>query len=313
MHAVARLAERQHGVVSRQQLLRLGLTEREIAVRTAHGALHHLFRGTFAVGHRSIGRHGRMLAAVLASGDGAVLSHGSAAELLDLWDRRTSPIDVIAPSQSGRKIREIRWHNVRRPMPDEVEGRDGIPCTTVSRTLTDMAGRISRASLRRLVEQAAVLRQLDVREVDRVLARGRRRGAPNLRAVLDVWRSDDERVPILRSPLEAKLLPVLLESGVPRPECNAKLRIDGGRPVEIDMLWRDQRLAIESDGEATHGTRGAFQADRRRGQRLVAAGYRVAAVTWRQAEDEPEAVVARIKRMLEPREPGRVPLGELDE
>lgn len=239
-----------------------------------------------------------MLAAVLASGERAVLSHGSAAELLGLWDKRPVPVDVIAPSQSGRKIQDIRWHNVRRPLPDEIEARDEIPCTTVSRTLVDMAGRTSRASLRRLVEQAAVLRQLDVREVDRVLERGRRRGAPNLRAVLDVWRPLDERKPILRSPLEAKLLPVLLESGVPRPECNVKLRIDSGRPVEIDMLWRDQRLAIESDGEETHGTRAAFQSDRQRAQRLVAAGYRVAGVTWRQAEDETSAVVERIRRML---------------
>lgn len=239
-----------------------------------------------------------MLAAVLSSGKGAVLSHGSAAELLGLWDKRPVPVDVITPSQSGRKIQGIRWHNVRPPLAAEVEGRDGIPCTTVSRTLVDMAGRTGRASLRRLVEQAAVLRELDVRGVDRVLARGRRRGAPNLRAVLEVWRSDGERRPRLRSPLEAKLLPLLLESNVPPPECNVKLRIDGGRPVEIDLLWRDQRLAIEADGEETHGTRAAFQTDRHRAQRLVAAGYRVAGVTWRQIEDEPNAVVARIRRML---------------
>lgn len=240
-----------------------------------------------------------MLAAVLASGEGAVLSHGSAAELLGLWDKRQGPLDVIAPSQSGRKIQNVRWHNVRRPLAGEIEARNGIPCTTVPRTLVDMAGRTGSASLRRLVEQAAVLRELDVREVDRILARGRRRGAPNLRAVLEVWRTDDERGPLLRSPLEAKLLPLLLESDVPPPECNVKLRIDGGRPVEIDLLWRDQRLAIEADGEETHGTRAAFQADRRRAQHLVAVGYRVAGVTWRQVEDEPSAVVARIKRMLD--------------
>jgi len=296
---MARLAERQHGVVSRQQLLGLGFSEREITTRATSDSLHPLFRGTFAVGHRNIGKHGRMLAAVLACGDGAVLSHGSAAELLGLWDRQAAPVDVIAPRRGGRKIRDIRWHNVRRPMSDEIEARDGIPCTTVSRTLVDMAGRTSYASLRRLVEQAAVLRQLEVREVDRVLARGRRRGAPNLRAILQVWRTDDERRPTLRSPLEAKLLPVLLESGVPRPECNVRLRIDSGKPVEVDMLWRDRRLVIEADGEETHGTRAAFQSDRTRAQRLVAAGYRVAGVTWSQAEDETSAVVARIRRMLD--------------
>jgi very-short-patch-repair endonuclease len=87
-------------------------------------------------------------------------------------------------------------------------------------------------------------------------------------------------------------------AGVPAPECNVKLRIDG-EPLEIDLLWKEQRLAIETDGEETHGTRSAFQSDRRRDQFLLAAGYRVGRVTWRQAEDEPAAVAARIKRMLE--------------
>jgi very-short-patch-repair endonuclease len=90
----------------------------------------------------------------------------------------------------------------------------------------------------------------------------------------------------------------LVAAGVPYPECNVKLRIDG-EPLEADLLWAEKRLVIETDGEETHGTRSAFQSDRRRDQVLVAAGYRVARVTWRQAEDEPDAVVARIKRMLE--------------
>lgn len=297
-HGIAELAERQHGVVSRRQLRALGLSEREITARTATGNLHSLFRGTFAVGHRVIGRQGRMLAAVLACGDGAVLSHGSAAELQGLWDKQPIPVDVIPPRRAGRKIPDIRWHNVRRPSPAELEICEGIPCTTVARTLVDMAGRTSFASLSRLVERAAIQRRLEVREVDGVLARGRRRGAPNLRAILDLWRRDDARKPRLRSPLEALLLPALVAAGVPHPECNVKLRVDGGPPLEVDLLWRAQRLAIEADGEETHGTRSAFQEDRRRDQRLVAAGFRVARVTWRQAEGEPAAVTARIKRML---------------
>jgi AbiEi antitoxin C-terminal domain len=292
------VAERQYGVVSRRQLLELGLSERQISVRTASGNLHPLFRGTFAVGHRVVGRHGRMLAAVLACGDGTVVSHGSAAELHGLWDKRPAPVDVIAPRRGGRKISGIRWHNVLRPTSNEVEIRRGVPCTTVSRTLVDMAGRTGLTSLRRLVEQAAVLRLLDVPEVDGVLGRGRRRGAPNLRTVLDLWRTEDEWKPLLRSPLEARLLPALIAAGVPRPECNVKLRIEG-RWIEVDLLWRDQRLAIETDGEETHGTRSAFQSDRRRDQRLLAAGYRVGRVTWRQAESEPVAVASRIKRTLE--------------
>ena len=280
------------------QLRKLGLSDTEITVRARSGYLQPLFRGTFAVGHGAIGRRGRMLAAVLACGDGTVLSHGSAAELLGLWNKQAVSVDVMAPRRGGRKIPDIRWHNVRRPTAAEIEIREKIPCTTVSRTLVDMAGRTGLASLRRLVEQAAVLRQLDVREVDRILARSRRRGAPALRAILDLWRTDDEGKPRLRSILEARLLPALTAAGVPLPECNVRRRIDG-RWFEIDLLWGQQRLAIEADGEETHGTRSAFQSDRRRDQHLVAAGYRVARVTWRQMEDEPTAVAARIKSMLE--------------
>lgn len=239
-----------------------------------------------------------MIAAVLSCGDGAVLSHGSAAELIGLWDKRPHAIDVIAPRRAGRKIDGVRWHNVPRPSPTETEVRHGIPCTTASRTLVDMAGRLGEKSLRRLVEQAAILRLLDVREVDRILARGRRRGSRWLEAALQPWRTNDNRRPRLRSPLEARLLPALLAAGVPRPECNARLLLDG-EPAEIDLLWEKQRLAIETDGEETHGTPVAFQEDRRRDQLLGAAGYRVARVTWRQAEDETAAVVERIRRMLD--------------
>jgi len=296
--AIADLAERQHGIASRRQLRSLGLSEAGITARATASNLYPLFRGTFAVGHRGIGRHGHLLAAVLATGEGAVLSHGSAAELLGLWDKQPVLIDVIAPRRAGRKIDGIRWHNVLRPTPAEIEVRYGIPCTTVSRTLVDMAGRSGTITLRRLVEQAAVLRELDVHEVDRILARGRRRGARWLRVALEPWRTDDEWKPRLRSPLEARLLPALLEAGLPRPKCNAKMLVDGEK-VEIDLLWEEQRLAIEADGEEAHGTRGAFQSDRRRDQLLLAAGYRVARVTWRQAERETAAVVARIERMLE--------------
>jgi very-short-patch-repair endonuclease len=241
-----------------------------------------------------------MLAGVLSCGEGTVLSHGSAAELIGLWDKHSVPIDVIPPDWSGRKIQDIRWHRVLLPGPNEVEVRNGIPCTTPARTLVDMAGRLGWESLRKLVEQAAVLRLLDVHEVDRVLARGRRRGAPRLRAILAPWRIKDERPPRLRSRLEARILPRLLEGGLPRPQCNARVPVDGRR-LEVDLLWQEQRLVIEMDGRETHDTRAAFERDRWRDQLLTAAGYRTARVTWAQVNDEPHAVVARIRRMLHSR------------
>lgn len=275
----------------------LGLSDRAIAGRIAAGTLHPVFRGVFAVGYPATGRPARMLAAVLACGKGTVLSHGSAAELLGLWGKRPAAIDVISLRGAGRKVEGVRRHDVPRPEPNEIELRHGIPCTNPSRTLIDMAGRLGLASLRRLVEQAAVLRVLDVREIDRLLARRRRRGAPLLRTVLAPWRSEDGRPPRLRSLLEARFLPTLAGAGLPRPRCNARLTVDGER-FEVDLLWPEQRLVIETDGEETHGTKAAFHEDRRRDQVLGAAGYRTARVTWAQLEDEPNAVVARVRRMF---------------
>jgi very-short-patch-repair endonuclease len=151
--------------------------------------------------------------------------------------------------------------------------------------------------MQRLVEQAAVLRLLDVPGVDQAFARGRRRGASQLRAILAPWRSGEERLPRLRSLMEARVLPVLVEAGIPRPRFNVKLQIEGER-LEVDLLWEKERLVIETDGEETHGTRVAFRHDRWRDQILTAAGYRTARVTWGQLEDEPAAVLARITRML---------------
>ncbi len=240
-----------------------------------------------------------MLAAYLACGEGTVISHGSAAELLGLWDKKLPVVDVIPPNWSGRKIPDIRWHRVRLPLAHEVEVRNGIPCTNASRTLVDMAGRTGWSSMRRLVEQAAILRVLDVEEVDRILARGRRRGAPRLRTILAPWRSTAKRRPVLRSRLEARLFPRLIEEGLPVPRTNVKMSIDGYR-LEVDLLWEKQRLAIETDGEETHGTPMAFHRDRKRDQILVAAGFRTARITWDQVRDEPTAVINRIARMLKP-------------
>jgi very-short-patch-repair endonuclease len=295
--AIARLAGEQHGVAARRQLRELGLLDGAIDDRIASGYLQPLFRGTFAIGHRAISRKGRMLAATLACESGTVLSHGSAAELLGLWDKRLPVVHVIPPDWSGRKVPDIRWHRVRLPASDEITVRDRIRCTTISRTIVDMAGQSGWGQLRRLVEQAAILRLLDPEEIDLVLSRGRRQGAPRLRAVLSPWRSLPKGLRI-RSRLEARLLPILIEEGLPSPRCNTRLQIDGHR-LEIDMLWEKQKLAIETDGEETHGTPFAFQRDRLRDQLLLAAGYRTARITWLQVQDEPTAVVRRIARMLQ--------------
>jgi very-short-patch-repair endonuclease len=297
VHAIAREAHRQHGIVTRGQLRELGLGDWAISDRIASGYLLPVFPGTFAVGHRAISREGWLHAGVLACNEGTVLSHGSAAELLGLWDKALPVVHVIPPDWSGRKIDRIRWHRVRLPLPDEIEVRDGIRCTSISRTIVDMAGESGWTRLRGLVEQAAILRKLEVDEIDLVLSRGRRRGAPRLRSILSDWRTTSEPQPRLRSRLEARLFPLLVKEGLPVPRSNAKLKLDG-QTFEIDLFWQQERLAIETDGEQTHGTAAAFERDRRRDQILVAAGYRTARVTWMQVRDEPNAVLQRITRML---------------
>jgi hypothetical protein len=293
---VAAVASDQQGVVSRRQLRALGLSDDMIDARLATGVLQPMFRGVFAVGHRAVGRHGVMLAAVLVCGEGSAVSHATAAELLGLWDRRPALVDVISPGSAGRGIQGIRWHCV--PLaPDEVVTRAGVPCTTASRTLVDLAGQFGEKSLGRLVERAAFMRLLDVDAIDRVLARRRRRGAPKLRRLVAPWRTAGGRPELLRSTMEARMFAAAAEAGVPRPRCNAVLWLDGER-IEADFLWEEQRFVVETDGEETHGTPRAFREDRRRDQILAANGYRVARVAWSQLEDEPGRTLGRIGRIL---------------
>ena len=297
MQSVASLATRQHGIVSRGQLRSLGFSNGQIKARVRSGVLITVFPTVFAVGHTSIGPHGRMAAAVLACGEGTVVSHGTAASLLDLWEREPTLVHVISPGEAGRRIEGIRWHRAPPVRTDERTARYGVPCTSVARTLVDLAGGLGRASLSRLVEAAAVQRHLDVEDVERVLARRRRRGAPVLRQIVKPWRATAACPPLLRSTLEARLLRELIERGFPRPKANVGLNVQGTR-LEVDFLWETQRVVLEADGRRTHATSAAFGRDRRRDQILGAAGYRVSRVTWDQLEEEPDAVFSRIRRML---------------
>lgn len=283
-------------MISRAQLREIGLTADQIGTRVARGFLIPIHRGVFAVGHGAFGRRGQMQAALLACGRGAVISHGSAAELHSLWRKQPVVIDTTSPCQAGRKVDGVRWHH--SPVAeDEVDRCEGIPCTSVARTLADLAGRLGDRSLRGLVEQAAVLRLLDVEDIDRVLAQRRRRGAPRLRAILQPWRALGEKRPLLRSVLEAKLLVAILDAGLPAPECNVTLALASHR-LEVDLLWAEQRLVVEADGEASHGTPVAFRRDRWRDQILASAGYRCVRVTWDQLEGERDATLMRIERAL---------------
>jgi very-short-patch-repair endonuclease len=272
------------------------MSESAIKHAVATGRLYPSFRAVFGVGHERTARQARMFAAVLACGEGSVVSHGTAAALLGLWDYQPRLVDVIASVQAGRKIDGIYRRHVPPPLPREAWIHEAIPCTSPSRTIVDVAGIAGPARLSETVEQAAVLGVLNVLEIDAILAGPRRRGSPRLREILEHWRRYSPKIR-LRSRMEARLLPLLSERRIPIPECNEVLVIEGER-FEIDFLWRSHRVALETDGNQFHGNPLAQARDRHRDRVLTAAGYRIPRLGWDDLRDRPEATIAEIARLL---------------
>ncbi len=268
------------------------------AERADAKSLHRVHRGVYAVGHRSISRATHLRAALLACGEGAVVSHGTAAALHGLWDKWPHLIDVTVPNQKGRKIDGVRCRRCRYPDSAEIEIRYGVACTTAARTLVDLAGMVGLPTLRKTVGRAAIRKRLDLDTVDLAMhnAKGRR-GLRALELALLPYRTKDGKVPDVRSDFETLALPQLLDLGFPRPGCNVRLHIEG-ETLLVDFLWEEARVIVETDGRETHETPTAFQSDRRRDQFLAAAGYRVLRVTWNQIHGEREAVLRRISRAL---------------
>jgi very-short-patch-repair endonuclease len=283
-------------VVSRGQLRRLGLGRPGIEQGIVAGRLYPLFHGTFAVGHAGVTRHGRLLAATLACGPGAVVSHGTAAELLGFREFVPAEVDVIAAVEVGRKIPGICRRHVPPPGLGEVRVHAGVPCTGPSRTIVDLAGILREPVLRSAIEEAKVEGMLVVPEIDAILAGPRRRGSRTLRAILDDWRRYPAELRV-RSRLEAKLLPLLTCRGLPIPRVNTKLRL-GEKRYEIDFLWPEHRLVVETDGGRYHGHPVARARDSARNRALRAAGYEVRRLTWEDLVDRPEATLAELARLL---------------
>jgi very-short-patch-repair endonuclease len=306
--AIASVAAQQEGLITRGQLEACGLSPGQVKRWVKDGRLHSVFRTVYVLGHPTVGPRARMRAAVLAC-PGAVVSHRSAAALLGL--RKVVPvvIDLIPPVEHGRKIAGIKAHRVPFPGLSEVRHVYGIPCTSVARTIVDLAGTHGIEELRKVVEMAATERILDVAEVDTVLASGpKRRGAPALRTVLDEWRpvAETAKYATFRSLFEAKLLPLVAAARLPLPQFNARVRT-AERILEVDLLWPDQRFILEADSRRHHAIEVAFERDHRRTRELLAAGYRVLGVTWREVEREPQAVLAVIRSELQARAHGARP------
>lgn len=294
-------------MVSRVQLHALGLSDSAIAHAISTGRLHRVIRGAYAVGTPTVTERGHLCAALLACGKGALVSHRSAGALLGLLDTGPAVIDVIPKGEQGREIDGIRFHRVRTPRRDEVGTVDGIPCTSPARTLVDLAGSVSDRTLRSCFERAAQKRLLDVPAIEASMDPGRR-GTPSLRKLIEEWRgaASIAKKGRLKSPLEAKVLPLLLRRDLATPLLNAPVQIADGR-IEVDFLWPDHRFVVEADSRGFHGTDLAFERDRWRDRELMLAGYGTLRVTHQQAEHEAKAVADAIAVRLReaPRNAGR--------
>jgi very-short-patch-repair endonuclease len=273
--AVAGVAAAQHGVVTRAQLLNAGLSAHDVEYRLKIGRIIAVHRGVYAVGHLPPSPHAKAMAAVLACGPHAVLSHRSAGALYGLI-RYHGPTDVTAPTK--RSHRGIRLHRSRTR---DRTTHYGVPVTTPARTLLDLADVLEPASLTRAVNEARLRHLLTRDDLSAVLntSPGRRTKA-----------FDTSHAPT-RSVFEDAFLTFIDRHGLPRPEVNQ--RVHG---YEVDMLWRPQRLIAELDGRAYHEH--AFEHDREKDAHLLAAGLTTIRVTWRRLIETPDREAERFAALL---------------
>lgn len=328
--AIEALASRQHGVLTRRQLVAAGMGADMVDRRVKAKRLRRLHRGVYAVAPQ-LPPHGREMAACLACGPRAVLSHRSAAILWQLLRAPSRPasIDVLLPS-GNRRHPGLRIRRIRTVRPDEITQLYRIPVTTVERTLLDLAACVAPRKLEQALALALARNLTRPDRVEAILARHEGEpGAPALRSLLEgrtppgaitdgraasrrraASRPRDDSRPraasrprptgrarhgaaLTRSEAEERFLVLVRAAGIEEPEVNVV--IEG---YEVDFFWRPERLVTEIDGFAYHSTRSAFEADRRRDAALAAAGYRVTRVTWHQIAREPEAVLVRLARAL---------------
>lgn len=286
---LARLAGEQHGVVSHQQLLELGYSEAAIGRGIRSQRLHRIHRGAYAVGNPRPSTHGRCLAAVLACGRGAMLSHDSAAWLWGLRPRCPSRAEVTLPAR-GHQRAGIHIHHSTILEPIDEAIRESIPTTSVARTLLDCAARAQHRTTDGLLERAERPGLLDIPEIEEILARsGRHAGKSRLKRSIELYRD-----PVFtRAGTERRFLEVVLMAGLPRPAINTFVA-----GYEVDAYWAKERFAVELDGYETHGTRAAFERDPVRLEDLKLAGIDAIRVTARRLEREPAQVAARLKILL---------------
>jgi very-short-patch-repair endonuclease len=289
--AIAGLAARQHGLVTIGQLLAAGFTRRLVHVRVRVGWLHRVHRGVYAVGHPPVTREAHWMAAVLACGTGALLSHRSAAALWGVRNSAASLIDVLAPGRRGHRRDGIRVHGARSLEPADRDEVNAIPVTALPRTIIDLGDTVSHTALEYAIHRAEGRRILDLDVLRDRLARmpANHRGAARIRRIIGapLHQLDAQT----RSRWERRFLRICRDHGIPAPEVNRWIPLPiaaGG--LEVDFCWPRSRLVVEVDEERTHRTRRARRNDPARDRALVAAGWRP--IRFPEAELEDAADVA---------------------
>lgn len=284
------LAARQHGVVTRAQLAAAGVAGHRMDYRLRTGLLTRIHRGVYRVGP-VVAPWMRQMAAVLACGPDAVLSHGSAAGLWEITDPPApdEPVHVSVPRRIRGPAHGVRVHGAFVE-PNERGERFGIPVTDVPRTLLDLVGGESALAVEAALAQAEASGLVTFEEVTARLAAHRgRAGSRGLRAALEGFGGPA----LTRSKAERRLLRLLRKAEIPPPRVNEIVH-----GLEVDFTWPDRRVAVEVDGYEFHCGRPAFERDRRRDTVLTGAGWRVLRITWRQLDRRPEAFLAQLAGAL---------------
>ncbi|HWN72659.1 MAG TPA: type IV toxin-antitoxin system AbiEi family antitoxin domain-containing protein [Solirubrobacterales bacterium] len=291
---LAALARQQHGVIARWQLLKRGWSETAIDKRIRAGRFHRVHAGVYAVGHQVIPREGRWMAAVLASGPDAVLSHWSAAALWGIRPNGRTLIDVTVPRRS-RSSDQIRRHISKVPA-DERAVKDGIPLTSAARTIFDLAVTEDLDAVEAMLREMEFLRCWGPLSLHDLVERyPGKRGSRKVRAALERLKEEPEGRK--RSKLEERFAPFLRRHHLPQPRFNDSIPL-GAKRYQVDCHWPGTGQIVELDGWEGHGTKSAFREDRGRDRKLRVAGYSVTRLTWSQLDDEPEAIASDLQLLL---------------
>ena len=240
---------------------------------------------------------GLYMAAVLACGPGAALSHRSAARLHGLRNSGYTRIEVTVPGRSKRTHSGVAVHRSLTLSQEDITTVANIPTTTIARTLLDLGEVVTARQLERAFDQADSLQALDGRAINDQLARNpTRRGAKAVRRVLTEHYIGSTPT---ENEFEEALLALTRSLSLPDPIAQYYIDPgDGDPPIKADFAWPDRRIVIETDGRKTHGTRQAFETDRRRDQRLTAAGWTVIRTTWRQLTQRPHELRPILLKLL---------------